>query len=163
MTMADRVAMMSQGRVAQVGTASDLYERPVSKEVARFVGTINLFSGTVMEAGPLVTVDAGSAGRIMVPVGNANVRRGQTVDVAVRPEKMIIGDKAPDAGSNGLRARLASASYVGDRTYYHLDGGSAASKIAVVRLNEAPVSGAFEAGGEAWVTWPHHSGILLSA
>ncbi len=161
--MADRVTMMAEGRVAQVGTASDLYERPISKEVARFVGTINLFSGRVTETGPMVTVDAGPAGRIVVPAGNAVVQGGQAVDVAVRPEKMVISDKGPEAGSNGLRARLASASYVGDRTYYHLDGGSASSKIAVVRLNEAPVSGAFEPGGEAWVTWPHHSGILLPA
>lgn len=163
LAMADRVAMMSRGRVAQVGTASDLYERPVSTEVARFVGTINLFPGKVVGLNSAITVDAGAAGMLIVPAGGASVGLGQDVVIAVRPEKMSVGNTAPGTGSNGLKARMLSASYVGDRTYYHLDSHNTGGRIAVARLNASPVSGALPSDGEAWVTWPYQNGILLPA
>lgn len=164
LAMADRVAMMSRGKVAQVGTASDLYERPVSTEVARFVGTINLFPGRIQELADHVTVDAGAAGTIMVPGGGSKLGRGEKVVIAVRPEKMLIGDLAPTAGNNGLKARILSASYVGDRTYYHLEAGNTALRLAVASLNRSPVSDAtLSAGRDVWVTWPYRNGILLPA
>ena len=164
LAMADRVAMMSAGKVAQVGTASDLYERPVSTEVARFVGTINLFPGQVREVRDHATVDAGAAGMIVVPTGGRTVRAGDKVVVAVRPEKMSLDDGDADVRSNAVTARVLSASYVGDRTYYHLELANAGQRLAVASLNRSPVNGgALNAGQEMRVTWPHQNGILLQA
>jgi putative spermidine/putrescine transport system ATP-binding protein len=88
LSMADRVVVMQQGRIAQVGTPRELYEQPVSREVAAFVGHANLWPGTVAgpdrvdtPVGPLVTASHGLAA-------------GSAVTVLVRPERVRPGSSA---------------------------------------------------------------------
>src|SRR5262249_51623489 len=79
LAMADRVAMMSRGQVLQVGSATELYERPATTEVASFIGTINLFPGRVRVVGDLVTIDAGPAGQLTAPKSNRDLKLGDLV------------------------------------------------------------------------------------
>jgi ABC-type Fe3+/spermidine/putrescine transport system ATPase subunit len=164
LTMADRVAMMSRGRVIQVDTANNLYERPVSSEVADFVGTANLFPGKAGEIGDIVTLNAGPLGSLHVPRRDAALRQGDDIVIAVRPEKLRLSEAPPPAGFNGLRGRIVAQSYVGDRTYHYLEIPGSARRLAVASLNERVGSPQIADGGrDQWVVWPVESGILLTS
>ena len=163
LTMADRIAVMGEGKLVQVDTPTGLYENPVNIEVAAFIGNINLLLGSVEAIGPNVLIDAGQAGRLCAPAGNAPVRHGDAVALAVRPEKIRITDQAPGEGYNGLRGRLITESYAGDRSYYYLEVDGLSKRLTVANLNERRDTARSAANGteEVWVVWPIESGLLL--
>ncbi|MBI1383764.1 MAG: ATP-binding cassette domain-containing protein [Rhizobiales bacterium] len=118
-TMSDRIAVMRDGRIEQVGPPTEIYDRPRTEFVAGFLGRCNLVDGTVAgrHQGDLL-VDAGPLGRIVAgtPAGNAAAAEGTRVRLAVRPESIRISEGAPAravvrdvafAGS-GLRLDLVS-------------------------------------------------------
>jgi putative spermidine/putrescine transport system ATP-binding protein len=90
LSMADRVAVMRSGRIEQVASPRELYERPANTYVAAFVGRANLWPGTVASPDSIDT----AIGRIIV--GGHRLAHGQGVTVMVRPEKVRLG-AAPDA------------------------------------------------------------------
>ncbi|MDQ3778521.1 MAG: ABC transporter ATP-binding protein [Actinomycetota bacterium] len=109
MTMADSIAVMNRGRIEQLGAPEELYERPRTSFVARFLGASNLLRGTV--DGQTVRLRSGASIRIEeLPPG---VRE---VAVGIRPEKLRL-DAARD-GDNRLRGTVAERSYVGVATQY---------------------------------------------
>jgi len=164
LTMADRIAVMSKGKIIQVDTPSRLYERPKTQEVAEFIGNINLLLGKVRQVGDNVIVDAGKSGDFQVPQGEANVAPGDIVALAVRPEKLELKTEKPGAGYNGLRGRLTAESYAGDRSYYLVDVPELGKEIKVVNLNEKATADRAVVGGDqqVWVIWPVESGLLLT-
>ena len=85
LSMADRVAVMRQGRIAQVAPPRDLYERPATAEVAAFVGQANLWAGTVADQ---TSIDTAIGRLVTEPHGFA---RGTRVTAMVRPEKVELG------------------------------------------------------------------------
>ena len=121
LTMSDRVALMNGGRIAQVGTAEDLYERPASQFVARFIGESNLLEGRVALAdGRALFVQGGVA----LPLGGvpATVRPGEPCTLMVRPEKIALEPGGGDA-AGGLVGTVESAVYVGEFTRYRVRVG----------------------------------------
>jgi putative spermidine/putrescine transport system ATP-binding protein len=105
LSMADRVVVMQQGRIAQIGTPRELYERPVSRDVAAFVGHANLWPGTV--AGP---------DRVDTPVGTLataphGLNPGAAVTVLVRPERVRPGRSAE--GINTIAGTVARDRFLG--------------------------------------------------
>ena len=111
LTMSDRIAVFNQGRVEQVGTPTELYERPATRFVAGFVGEMNFLAGRVREAG------AGPAqvelGGVVLRAANPHgVAAGQGAVVAVRPERVELG-----AGV-GLPAVLEGIIYLGNARRY---------------------------------------------
>ncbi|MCX7341437.1 MAG: ABC transporter ATP-binding protein [Hyphomicrobiales bacterium] len=137
MAMADRIGVMQGGRLVQVGTPADIYERPASREVARFVGNINLFEA-IVEGDP-------AAGEValacpLIPGGLAATRPagplapGQPVAVAVRPERMqVLPGRLAQAGTNVAHGTISAISYLGDLTVYSvaLAGGMTLSASVV--------------------------------
>jgi spermidine/putrescine transport system ATP-binding protein len=112
MTMADRIAVMNRGRIEQLGTPSDLYERPRTAFVAGFLGASNLLPGTT--AGDnVVRLDRGGE----IRVAEALPRAGTRVSIGVRPEKVGFGD----AGVNVLRGTVVERAYTGVATQYGVD------------------------------------------
>jgi putative spermidine/putrescine transport system ATP-binding protein len=109
LAMSDRIAVMSAGRIEQVGTPGEIYERPRTRFVADFIGEINLFDG------------AWSGGRFMIdgqrplPAPAADGRDG-TGTLAVRPEKVALAN-GTDAV---LRGRIETANFLGDHTLYRV-------------------------------------------
>src|SRR5215467_4166468 len=88
MTVANRIAVMEHGRIAQVGPPVEIYERPKSRYVAEFVGDINLIEGAVMEVGESGTVIESAAIGRMRAGAMRGAKAGDTVWVALRPEKL---------------------------------------------------------------------------
>jgi len=119
LTMSDRVALMNRGRIAQLGSAEDLYERPASRFVAEFIGESNLLEGRLEAAdGGLVFVRDGTV-RLRVSAGPQALRPGQVCTLMVRPEKIALGPAAADA-SDGLAGAVEAVVYVGEFTRYQV-------------------------------------------
>src|ERR1700759_1912249 len=118
MALSTRIAVMNRGQVIQVGTPSEIYEFPQSRFVADFVGTTNLFEGTVTgsEPGHLI-VNSGEAGCDLIVDELGRFTRGQRVWVALRPEKIRLS-KQPVAGDrvNQIRGMVWELGYLGNRS-----------------------------------------------
>ncbi|MEO6319973.1 MAG: polyamine ABC transporter ATP-binding protein [Polaromonas sp.] len=112
MTMASRIAVMSQGRVLQVGTPKEIYEHPNGRFVADFIGNVNLFEGklTLAEADRCeVTTEHG-----VVCVGHGiSGAAGMQVAVAVRPEKIHIAKERPPVARNLFAGKVREIAYFG--------------------------------------------------
>ncbi|MGJ5138170.1 ABC transporter ATP-binding protein [Bradyrhizobium oligotrophicum] len=142
MTVASRIGVMNAGRLEQVAAPRRLYEEPVSRWVAEFVGDINLFEGEVIAREPrrlrITTASAGelAAAQPVTPVSESRVA------VAIRPEKIRLALRRPagDAAAiNCVEGTISDASYLGGKTAYkiQLDGGAVlhASHANTARLD----------------------------
>jgi len=121
--MSDRVAVMNEGRLEQLGTPADLYDRPVNRFVATFVGESNLLEGRVTAVG---------AGTVTVRIADATLRAtcqgdpqvGSSVMLAVRPEKIVFvepGRIDPATETNTVSARVRDVTFVGEVHRYVLE------------------------------------------
>src|SRR6266446_4589925 len=105
MALATRIAVMDRGRVVQVGTAAEIYEFPRSRFVADFVGTTNLFEGTVSSCEPgLIRVQCAETGGELMVDDSGTFTVGQRVWVALRPEKVRLGKQPVDRKSTRLNS-----------------------------------------------------------
>jgi spermidine/putrescine ABC transporter ATP-binding subunit len=126
LSLSDRVAVMRDGRVLQLGPPRELYERPRTRFVADFVGTNNLVPGLVIEAaGETVVVDTG-LGRLWArpPRGAETPQAGRPCVLAIRPENVAVqGPGATLAPGDGNRCagRIALAAYLGNTLRYDVE------------------------------------------
>ena len=127
MTMADTVAVMSGGRVEQLGSPADLYENPQTTFVANFLGTSNLIEAEVdSRSGAEIVLKAGG-GKLLLPASrcSAPTTTGGKVLVGVRPEKISLthaGDAGDiPAGRNRITGKIADSSFIGVSTQYVID------------------------------------------
>lgn len=118
LTLSDRIAVMSGGRLLQEGTPSEIYERPRTRFVADFIGETNFFSGRVVDTNGLVIVEANAGIRLKCAPAEF-VRLGMDVVVAVRPE--AIASDAGDSKANRVGGTLARVTYLGDLVQFHID------------------------------------------
>jgi len=123
MTMASRIAVMSHGRVLQVGTPKEIYEFPINRFVADFIGNINLFDGqlSVDEQDRCeITTDQGIM-HIAHGIGGAI---GMPLTVAVRPEKIYISKVRPDVSVNLFNGKVREIAYFGSYTSFVVETAS---------------------------------------
>src|SRR3990172_1686235 len=121
LSLSDRVAVMRDGKVLQVGAPKELYERPLTRFVADFVGTNNLLQGTVKERrGEELLVE--TALGVFRAMPNSGIGPGDACVLAIRPENVAIGS-GPAAASDGnvIRGRVTFASYLGNTLRYDVE------------------------------------------
>ena len=123
MTISDRIAVMNQGRIEQLGPPEAVYDRPATAFVAEFLGASNLLEGTyggAQDGWGLVSLAGGETVRIPV---DAQRRRGERLRVGVRPEKIDIcaPGLAPEPGANHVAGTLTSAVFVGVSYQYFFE------------------------------------------
>lgn len=163
LSMADRIAVMSDGKVRQVDTPERLYEAPTSREVAAFIGSMNFLEGTVegLEGG-LVTVNAGPLGRLRVGAGSGDApSQGELVTIGIRPEKITLGTSASD-GTNGVKGTLSAAAYLGERNHFFVRIEGVDEPISVASQNNDPVDHkGWQEGSEVWLSWKPEGARLL--
>ncbi len=154
MVISDRVAVLDQGRVAQIGTAEELFERPRTRFVAEFIGKTNLIEGTAERSDTFVR------GPLRLRVFDANLTPGPVV-LSIRPHQIALGPAslAPpsSAGENVLRATVLRASYLGDAVDYQvqLDGGDLVLRVA------GPITRRFRPGDAVTLTVLQCSAVRL--
>jgi len=138
--MSDRVAVMNEGRIEQLGSPSDLYDRPTNRFVASFIGESNFLNGKVIGAnGTAVTIDVG--GTAVTVTSDARPAVGTNVVLAVRPEKILFtdavaADRRPEI--NTLTAVVRDVAFVGEMHRYVLEIAPG-STIVVKQQHRFPV------------------------
>ena len=165
MTMSDRIAVMSAGRIEQVGDPSELYERPRTEFVANFLGVSNLLSGRVVQRDDglaRVRLDGGE----LVSVPSADAGDATRVRIGVRPEKLRVLP-AETAGSddprlNHLRGTVIDASYVGVSTQYLVRiGDGHPISVYAQNLETSGAQQVLDAGREVALSWrPQHTFVI---
>jgi iron(III) transport system ATP-binding protein len=122
MALADRIIVMNRGRIEQVGTPSDIYERPRSRFVSEFVGSINVLHGIVtgVTGARLTLQHAGVEIQCHVP-SEGVFAGGDHVLISVRPEKLNLVRARGNGESNYWEGRVASAAYYGDHREYEIE------------------------------------------
>ncbi len=134
MTLSSRMGVMNHGRIAQVGTPTDIYEYPGTKFVADFIGSVNMFEGRLIEDEPAyVRIQSNELGGVLYVDHGISSAPGATVWAAVRPEKITITKEAPPphpqlngangaqgplAGENVVRGTVKEVAYMGDMSVF---------------------------------------------
>lgn len=164
LTLSDRIAVMSEGRVLQLDTPTGLYERPQSRKVASFIGTMNFFDATVATVeGDKVAVEAPGLGRIHAMKPERAVSTGDKVQVAIRPEKIDLGETKPNGGTQSVEGTLENAAYLGERSHFFVRLDGVEQPVAVSSQNRAHGSGAMGEARSVWLSWDPESVVLLAS
>jgi spermidine/putrescine ABC transporter ATP-binding subunit len=115
LVMADRIALMNQGQIAQLGPPRALYEEPANRFVADFIGLMNLIDGRVAPGGLAVE----GLGRVL-PAASGHVPAGTPAALAIRPERVRVRPAGPPAAGEGLVGRVESIAYLGQDLILHV-------------------------------------------
>ncbi|MDF2734678.1 MAG: spermidine/putrescine transporter ATPase subunit [Chloroflexota bacterium] len=164
MTMSDRIAVMNQGHIEQLGDPESLYERPSTRFVAGFLGISNLLPGAVEGTdGSYATVRMADTSSVRAP--SALVGSHADVSIGVRPEKIRLrepADRTPD-GHNQITGVVRDASYLGVSTQYVVEARGGA-RLTVYEQNVERTTRAelWAPGEEVLLTWsPDHSFVVV--
>lgn len=156
LTMSDRIAVMRDGRIEQLGPPRDVYERPTTEFVATFLGASNLFAGRVSSVAQGQAVVETAMGRMTVEAQGA--ASGDCVRLALRPERArLVAKEAQD----GIPARIREIVYRGAVTHLFLE--SAGQEIMVVSQNVNTEAQSARAGDDVRVSWDRGSLVMLSS
>jgi spermidine/putrescine ABC transporter ATP-binding subunit len=157
LVMSDRIAVMRLGRLEQVGTPDDLYERPQSRFVAEFIGESNVLAGTVTDGAGRSTTLALAGGEAVRGPAAEPARTGDRAMLVVRPERMLFVDDAPE-GWNRLTGTVHEVIYVGETTKYVVTAGG--ETLRVKQQNRLGVP-RYKPGDRVGVGWPVAEGSVL--
>ena len=142
MTLSTRIGVMTEGRIVQVGEPREVYEAPASRFVADFIGSVNLIEGRIDTAAPdAMRVDTTDAGPLLV-LPQPGLSRGQTVWIALRPERIAIS-RTPQEAANRVSGLVEEVAYVGHMSLYRvrLDGSGRLIRVSRPnRVDEEPIS-----------------------
>ncbi len=158
LTMSDRIAVMHRGKLEQVGSPEQIYERPRTRYVADFIGVTNFFQGSVLGTeGTLLQVDAEGV-RLSLPVDRA-VAPGTQVSLTVRPEKIRMAAAAPELPANACSGVVVDRVYLGSTIQHHvrLATGAVLTTLRQNDTGEAPLP----PGGQAFLWWEPPAAHLL--
>jgi len=159
LTLSDRIAVINNGKIIQVGIPTDVYEYPANRFVADFLGYSNFIEGRIDEVREDEIIFVSSTGLILKCRGNINMPFGKHSLVAIRPEKVSIS-KAPKLYSNSFEAIVEHLVYMGTGITYHLslqDG----TRLLTFERNEGP-SNVFPIGSKVYAEWRQESCMILA-
>jgi spermidine/putrescine transport system ATP-binding protein len=159
LTLSDRIAVMSDGKLLQEGTPDEIYERPRSRFVADFIGQSNFLGGSVESANGRVAVKETSTGATLLCAPNPDVKPGDPVTVAIRPEKIYpVGDQT---SSNVVQGRLMSTSYLGSFVQYRIQVGQ--HDLVMQRQSDVDdPARSWAVGDSVSVGWNEDSALVLT-
>ncbi len=169
MTMASRLAVMSEGSFMQVGAPGDIYETPATRFVADFIGNVNLMEGTLSDDQvDHVIIDCADCQHY---VGHGITgTEGMAVTVALRPEKIRIGrdllppqDGEPEGGLNRVQGTVKDLSYFGSFTVYHLALASGMVLKISASNTERHRADELTWGDTAWASWSPEAHVVLTS
>ena len=149
--LSDRIAVFSHGKVEQVGTGADLYDRPASAFVAGFIGNSNFIEGS------LAGKDAAGAalrlpdGQVCVVPGASALPDGRGARLMVRPERMRL--RAVNGHAEGLRVRVAESTFLGESIHYNVTTAWGQSLAIREFFNGEQAPALLLPGSEAEVLW----------
>jgi putrescine transport system ATP-binding protein len=162
MTMAQRIAIMHLGWIAQIGSPVDIYETPTSRLVCEFIGNVNLFDGQVVDdAEGHALIDSPDLERnIYVGHGVSTSVQDKSITYAIRPEKLLVTTEQPSYEYNWSRGTVHDIAYLGGHSVFHVELPS--GKIVQSFVANAERRGARPTwDDEVFVWWEDDSGVAL--
>ncbi len=166
LTLSDRIAVMDRGRILQVGSPTDVYDRPRTRFVSEFLGTANLFVGHMAKNGDgrplaMARLENGEKGMPILISPQGCRDEGEPVVIAVRPEKMQLTNTR-DAADNAFEAEIVGHVFRGTHHAYQVRLPEGQGEVFVYRqahsLDGEPV---LTAGRRAWVSWSASDSIVV--
>lgn len=159
LSMSDRICIMRDGRIVQVGSPRDLYDRPKNRYVAGFVGTSNFFDGQVSalaDGRVEVALEAG-LGLAGQQVGSLDV--GQAVSVSVRPEQIQLSRSAGAEGQ--LPVKVLNRIFLGEHTEYLVKNQTLGEFLVLVPRQSEAQEGPFATGDSLQASWDAAAALVL--
>ncbi len=161
LTMSDRIAVMSEGRVEQVGSPEAIYHAPASVFVAGFIGSANLLPGTVREVRDgRVVVQLAGGGHAETAIVGRGFARGDTVVVMIRPERIQLQMGEPKTNGSRIPATLADLIFQGPVIRCVLRDAAGTELVAHIRPEQRPDG--LERGARLWAIWDAGASCVLA-
>jgi ABC-type Fe3+/spermidine/putrescine transport system ATPase subunit len=167
LTMSDRIAVLSRGKIEQVGTAWEVYERPATEFVARFLGASNLLGGAVREVGSDVTVALDDGPTVGFPNHGRRWETGQRVKVMLRPEWLTVSHAPPGGGWVSVPVSVRDRIYQGSVTRWTVGGLGpdplevCGTPVMAGKEGENLVLDDVPPGSAATLSWKSGMGVVL--
>ncbi len=159
LAMATRIGLLHQGRLAQVGTPADIYERPASRYVAAFMGAANILRGVVRNGRQNAMLELDGIGTAQA-AGPAPGDIGSAIHVALRPERLRIG-AADVTGINTARGTVMESAYRGGTMDHHVRLSGGLTLLVSQPLADGMHAALLAPGSEVSVSWPPEACVLL--
>jgi putrescine transport system ATP-binding protein len=157
MIVADRIAVMDRGRLMQVASPAEIYERPSSRWVAGFIGEASMMEGRLGSDGIIE-----NALCRMRTDGTGKARPGDTVWLALRPEKISMVSDRPNTDFNAVSGTVSEIGYRGDTSIYKiLLRDRSVMKVALTNVS-ARGGASFSLNDLVWLSWPPDAGVVLT-
>jgi spermidine/putrescine ABC transporter ATP-binding subunit len=159
MAAADRLVIMNKGRIAQCGTAQDVYREPADAFVACFMGQANLLRGTVEgRSGEEASIRLTSGERLVLSA-NDTIAPADEVVVVMRPEQLLLGTTAGEPGGQELRGIVRRVTYLGSTVNIGVEVG----EVSISILQPASETILPSVGDDVQVTWDQHPPMMFRA
>ena len=162
LTMSDRIAVMFEGQIVQIGSPQELYSRPKSKRVASFIGVMNFIEGQLLKGGDQnTTVDAGILGNVNVSPDQIPIPLNSgPVIIGIRPEMLTLLFEDRDRTEFEISGEILESTYFGDMTYYTVQVTGLKSPLTISMRNTAGRR-VLDDGESARVGWGAESLVIL--
>jgi putrescine transport system ATP-binding protein len=165
MTLASRVGVMNRGEIVQIGTPTEIYEFPMTKFVADFIGSVNMFEGRLVEDLPdRARIESDELGGIIFVDHGISSAPGATVWAAVRPEKINILRQPPgNTAENCVRGVVKEIAYMGDVSIYlvKIDTGKTI-RVTLPNVERLSDDERILWDETVWLTWHGSSPVVVS-
>ncbi len=160
LSLSDRIAVMNEGRVEQIGTPSEIYDFPKTPFVADFIGETNLFEGYVesVDAGLMKVTTQQGLSILVKPTAACNGSTSDPVVVSVRPEKIQVTLDAPGSRINCFEGRLIHTMFLGTHVHYVVQ---LLSGDRVTVMQPSHVNGSVSAEAPLYIHWAATDGLPL--
>jgi putrescine transport system ATP-binding protein len=161
MTMADRLAVMNEGRIVQMGTPDQVYEAPTSRFAAEFIGSTNLFHG-VLAGDESRLFNCGDLEAPLQVLNPMNSRAGLEVQISLRPERITLSPDPIGRATNWAVGKIEQYAYMGSYTLFYVRLASGRlmavdmSRMAVRAMARAP-----DYGDTVYLSWDADCLVVL--
>ncbi len=162
MTLSTRIGVMKDGKIVQVGEPPQIYEDPNSRYVADFIGSVNMFEGTVdVAVSSTLRIKSPEAGIDLLVEPVEGLKANQNVSVAIRPERITLTRHKPDGAANIVEGGVVEVAYLGNLSVYRVKLASG-KILKVTKSNllhdEEPISW----DEKVFLSWSNAAGIVLT-
>ena len=167
LSMSDRVCIMREGAIVQVGSPRELYDRPANRYVADFVGKSNFFDGVVESREPgrqRVRLDNGHSLDVDRPASGEPIADGHPVTLSVRPEQIVLArdrSRLPGDAAIVIEAEVRNRIFLGEHTEYLLHQQAFGEFLALTPRQAEASENPFEVNEKIYVGWSRAAALLL--
>ena len=162
MTVSSRIGVMDSGNLIQVATPAEIYEAPINKDVADFIGDVNLLKGTYKGQNKIGTqLLSDDSNSIVYATQKVDAAIGNQIWFALRPEKLEISKTLPKNEHNILKGMIEDIAYGGSFSTYHVKLKNGAILKAIRANRERTKEHHLTWGDEVFLQWAPHSAVVL--